>query len=273
MPPDVEYASVEIPPDKPAEEYHYTERRAELLDLIHRRGSPHALNQTRLADRYGVSQQQISQDFDRLAAYVDDTLGTRRSLHGRALYERCIRGLLDDEDWRGAAQVQTMYEKWLDRRCGVESPGEDLTAFDGSESDSYRIVDADDEPITTDDGDGGDDDHAEPAVDATDARDGALDVTETGATDATDATDADPAPDGGRSAADPDDPDAEPDVLRGENGEIIARRVTRTVDPADTDTDSEPDEYEYGIYCEDGIEPLRADGWRDARVRGGSDSR
>lgn len=182
MPPDadLDYSAVEPDRDKEPTEYHYTERRAELLDLVHTRGSPHSLNQTQLGQRYGVSQQQISKDLDVLAEYVADSLGARRELNGKALYERCIRGLLDAEDWRGAAQVQTMYEKWLDRRTGDVSGGDDLTAFDGTESDSYQIVDASDDGIHVTEG-------ATDEMGETDSSDetGVAVVDETGATGAT----------------------------------------------------------------------------------------
>lgn len=130
---DVDYANVRIPPEKSPAEFSYVERRKQLLDIIHARGSPHALNQTELAQQFDVSPSQISQDLDRLAEYVSGELGAHRDLLADSLYRRCIEGLLDREDWRGAAQVQTQYEEWLDRL---------LSDPDGTDTDA----DADDAP-------------------------------------------------------------------------------------------------------------------------------
>jgi len=61
-PPD--YATLDYP-NKPRTEWHYTHRRAELLQLVREAGHPDDLNQTELAERYGVSQQQMSKDLAR----------------------------------------------------------------------------------------------------------------------------------------------------------------------------------------------------------------
>ena len=51
---DVNYEAVDIPDDKPPSEYHWTERRAEILQLIEKAGHPDSISPTRLADRYDV---------------------------------------------------------------------------------------------------------------------------------------------------------------------------------------------------------------------------
>ena len=51
---DVNYEAVDIPDDKPPSEYHWTERRAEILQLIAKAGHPDSISPTRLADRYDV---------------------------------------------------------------------------------------------------------------------------------------------------------------------------------------------------------------------------
>ena len=52
---DVNHEAVDIPDDKPPSEYHRTERRAEILQLIETAGHPGSISPTRLADRYDVS--------------------------------------------------------------------------------------------------------------------------------------------------------------------------------------------------------------------------
>lgn len=58
-----DYDSVAVPSEPPSE-YSYVERRAELLQQVRETGHPSRLNQRELAERYDVSQQQISKDFD-----------------------------------------------------------------------------------------------------------------------------------------------------------------------------------------------------------------
>lgn len=144
--PDIDYESVNVPKTKPPEKYSYVERRKELLNLVREAGHPGALNQTQISQRYGVSQQQISQDFDRLAEYVSEHVGERRQLNAQAVFEKCVRELLDAGDWRGAAQAQAQYENFLDRHTDGESGGDDPSPFEseGMETEDYRLVEADD---------------------------------------------------------------------------------------------------------------------------------
>jgi uncharacterized membrane protein len=57
---NINYDTVDISDKKQAENYHYTERRAELLDLVYQTGSPRSMRQADLADRYNVNQSIIS---------------------------------------------------------------------------------------------------------------------------------------------------------------------------------------------------------------------
>ena len=74
------------------------------------------MNQTELADRYGVSQQQISKDLDRLDEYVRDRLGRRRDLEIGSVLKRCMTGALEEGDWNDARKAATAYDEYLDRR-------------------------------------------------------------------------------------------------------------------------------------------------------------
>jgi biotin operon repressor len=91
----------------------YAERRAEILDLLEKRGSPRLLNGARLAERYDCTRQMIHKDLDRLAEWASDTQGDRETLEGEALYWRCIQGLLEDDEYRKAAQTLSDYHDWL----------------------------------------------------------------------------------------------------------------------------------------------------------------
>ncbi len=108
-----DYLSVDLP-SKPPEEYSYKERRARLLQLIIEHGHPDAINQTKMADRFGVTQQQISKDIRRLGEYIHGQVLDRnqRALIVQSVTQRAIRGLLEDGDYRKAAKTAMEYDEW-----------------------------------------------------------------------------------------------------------------------------------------------------------------
>lgn len=118
----VDYSAIDLPNDKPRSEWHYTHRRAELLQLIEEAGHPDDLNQTELAEKFDVSQQQISKDIRRLGAFVREELTDpdRRTLTIDAVVNRSIRGLLDEGDFRKAAQTALEYDEWVSERIEAE---------------------------------------------------------------------------------------------------------------------------------------------------------
>lgn len=112
-PPD--YTTVEIPTAKPPEEFTYQERRADLLDQIRDLGHPSMINQVEAAERYGVSQQQISKDLDRLASSVREHLvdRDRRAFNVETTVRRAIRGLLEEGEYRKAAKTAMDLDSWI----------------------------------------------------------------------------------------------------------------------------------------------------------------
>jgi hypothetical protein len=117
----VDYGAVDLP-DKPRTDWHYTHRRAELLQLIREAGHPDDLNQTELAERYGVCQQQISKDLDRIGEAVRDRIASpgRHILMVESTINRSIRGLLNDGDYRDAAKTALEYDEWIQERIEAE---------------------------------------------------------------------------------------------------------------------------------------------------------
>ena len=109
-----DYSAVDLPSKDPTE-YSYVERRAELLQRVKEAGEPSVLNQTELADTFGVSQQQISKDLDRLATHIHDHMidRDRRAFVVENVVRRSIRGLLDEEEYRKAAQTAMDYDDWI----------------------------------------------------------------------------------------------------------------------------------------------------------------
>lgn len=110
---DIDYSAVEVPQGKAPTAYTYVERRAELLQLVFEAGHPRALNQTELAERYGVSQQQISKDMDRLAEYVADHLGERHAFVMESVLHGAMLNLIEEGEYYRAAQVARWWGEWL----------------------------------------------------------------------------------------------------------------------------------------------------------------
>ena len=120
-----DYAAVSIP-SKPPTEYDHVERRAELLQQVRDLGHPSMIHQGEAAERYGVSQQQISKDLDRIAEYVDENLGARHELTIDAVFQRSIEGLLEEGEYRKAARTAKDYDEWVTSRTDLEEIQEQL---------------------------------------------------------------------------------------------------------------------------------------------------
>jgi len=120
-----DYAAVNIP-SKPPTEYDHRERRAELLQQVRDLGHPSMIHQGEAAERYGVSQQQISKDLDRIAEYVEENLGARHELTIDAVFQRSIEGLLEEGEYRKAARTAKDYDEWVTSRTDLEEIQEQL---------------------------------------------------------------------------------------------------------------------------------------------------
>lgn len=108
-----DYSQIDVPDEKDPEEYHYTERRAEILQLVLRAGGPAAITQTTLADRYGVDKSTISRDLDRLSESIAEGLGNRLDLQVKAAFEKVLAELLEDGEYREAWDVVLDWAEWL----------------------------------------------------------------------------------------------------------------------------------------------------------------
>lgn len=117
----VDYAAIAAP-SKPPTEYHWTERRAEILDIIEEKGHPSAVDQTQLADRYGVSESQISRDMDRLAEHIRDRLEDRghRALVVDTVVQRCIQEMMTEGNYRAAAKTALEWDEFASNFADLE---------------------------------------------------------------------------------------------------------------------------------------------------------
>ena len=109
-----DYEAVSVPEDTPPSEYHWTSRRAEILQKIEEKGHPSALDQGALAARYGVTQSQISRDIDALSEHVRDRLHDRgrRALVVDTVVQKCVQELMNDGQYRAAAKTALEWEEF-----------------------------------------------------------------------------------------------------------------------------------------------------------------
>ena len=159
---EIDYSAVEIPANKSRGDYHYTERRAEILDLVIRAGSPSRMRQQDLADRYGVDQSTISRDMDAIGDHISEQLGNRAELTTRAAFERVLNDLLSvEDDWRAkkaAFDCVMDWSDWLADRGELDRAPRrseiDMDVRSRSSEVSYQVVrEGEDEPLPeTDDG-------------------------------------------------------------------------------------------------------------------------
>lgn len=138
------YYAYKIPRHKQPEDYTYIERRAEILQYILQRGSPYAVHQSRLADRYGVTDGQISQDMDRLRKHVTEHLGDEAKLTTRTVFEKTVRELQAQGEWKDAWDVVMDWNNWLadigEQRREPTHVAQDVSVDDGTTTESYSIL-------------------------------------------------------------------------------------------------------------------------------------
>ncbi|AGC34597.1 hypothetical protein HSTV1_53 [Haloarcula sinaiiensis tailed virus 1] len=108
-----DYSQIPIPEQTPPEEYTYNERRAEILQLIERKGHPWGFNYTQLGERYGVTRQQIAKDFDRLKEWYGDRIGEDALTASDMAYRRIVKEHMDNGDLEKARRALDSWNGWL----------------------------------------------------------------------------------------------------------------------------------------------------------------
>lgn len=147
MPTD--YQNIHIPGDLNPEEYSYQQRRAELYGMIIEAGHPDLINQTRLAEYYGVDQSTISRDMATIRDAVEEELAGDAQFLTRIVYKRAIREMVEQEAWMEATELLDRWNEFLFNLhgSGLESAA-NKHAFD-HEADFDLDVD-DDGHVTSD---------------------------------------------------------------------------------------------------------------------------
>jgi hypothetical protein len=138
---DVNYEAVDIPDDKPPSEYHWTERRAEILQLIEKAGHPDSISPTRLADRYDVSKSQISQDKSRLQEFIVEQIDEPAvDAITSTVFQTAVKELMDNDEYRKAAKTVADWNDWLGDRGHVEREPDRLEANVNVDDESKEIL-------------------------------------------------------------------------------------------------------------------------------------
>jgi hypothetical protein len=122
----IDYRTIPVSDDKPPEDYTFAERRAEILRRIEDAGSPDRLNGVELSNRYGCTPENIYNDFDVLGNYVSATVGDRVDMKINAVFNKAIRGLLQQKEYRKAAKTAAEYGEWVRDRHELEDLWDEL---------------------------------------------------------------------------------------------------------------------------------------------------
>lgn len=108
-----DYTRAQPPEEKPPSEYSTQERRADILQtIIEEAGSPSAVNQRDLAQKYDVHESTVSRDMDRLRESINEHLGTDAKFTTRTLYQHVVRDLLSEDDWRATKAAWDVAQEW-----------------------------------------------------------------------------------------------------------------------------------------------------------------
>ena len=136
-----EYNEIEVP-DVPSDEFTTEQRRADLLRRIFDAGAPSAINQSRVAERYGVHRSTICRDMKQLREYVAERIGEDAKLTARAVFERTLSDLREAEDWRAskaAFDVVMDWQEWL-QTTGEQQREPDRLDVQATETDAVRVT-------------------------------------------------------------------------------------------------------------------------------------
>jgi len=121
------YRAVNVPEDTEPEDYSYTERRAEILQLIEEAGHPDAINQSRLADRYDVARSTVNRDFNRVREYYRDHLGDHRHAISASVYRKAIKEYVNRGEFDTAVEVMESWNEWLREEGVRDTEAEELS--------------------------------------------------------------------------------------------------------------------------------------------------
>lgn len=147
---NIDYRATNVPDDKGPKEYTYAERRAEILQLIEQAGHPRAINQTRLAERYGCDQSNISNDVSVLREYIVENIDERTvDSITETVYQKSVQELMSNGEYKDAVKAVESWNDWLMKRGKVEKEPEKIE-HGGNVGVTSDVVTVTSEPDDTD---------------------------------------------------------------------------------------------------------------------------
>ena len=89
-----DYLNLDVPKDKNPKEYNHAERRREIVEYIKKYQDPALVPKSKLADRYDVSNGQISHDFNQITDYLeeynDEHIGQRVKIFLNNIFDELV---------------------------------------------------------------------------------------------------------------------------------------------------------------------------------------
>lgn len=162
MPDDTDYLEIPVPEEKPKTDWNYYERRAELADRIRQQGHPTGFNYAAIGREFDVSRETIRHDFEKLRDYFREHIGRDAKMTADLAYRKIVREALEpDEDGNvdhdAARRALDSWTHWLfetgeEPRAPKRVDADVTTREADKESESYRVLDTDDETIEAEGG-------------------------------------------------------------------------------------------------------------------------
>ena len=125
----IDYRAIDLPDNEQYENWTYAQRRAYILSEIREVGHPNLLNQSDIARQFDVDRSLISREMDLLGEYVAETLGDRRELTTANVVNRCIAELIEEGEWKDAAELALKLDEWCVRETKLEEMQQQLEAL------------------------------------------------------------------------------------------------------------------------------------------------
>jgi len=118
--PDYEALDTPDPQEEPYPEWSWAERRAYIFREWMDAGAHQLMDKSALARRFDVSRDTIYNDLDRIAGFVEESMGDRHGAETVATFQKAVKELLDEGKYKKAAEVQNMTSDWLERRGAID---------------------------------------------------------------------------------------------------------------------------------------------------------
>lgn len=112
-----DFAALDLPNDKPKEEWDWQHRRAYVYRRLIEEGHHSLINKRQLSKTFGVTRKTIYNDLDAIAEWMADQVDTEwEKSQSMLVYEKAISELIDQGDYKEAAKVRQMFDEWLEDR-------------------------------------------------------------------------------------------------------------------------------------------------------------